>query len=186
MEELQEEKLVGKNILAIVSSPRKGGNSEMLVDRFIEGAQEAGHFPQKICLRDKKIAPCTACEACLGNGGVCVQKDDMEEILQKMIEADVILLSTPVYFYSISAQLKIMIDRTLAGHGKIEKKEFYLIATAAAKKDIMECTMNDMQGFVENVPGSVVKGRIYGSAFKAGEIKGKPAMEEAYEYGKNC
>lgn len=177
---------MGKKVLAIVSSPRRGGNSETLADQFISGAREAGHMAEKVCLRDKKISPCIACEACLKNGGTCVQKDDMEEILQKIIEADVIALSTPVYYYSVSAQLKMMIDRTLAGGGKMKNKEFYFIATAADGEHAMECTMNDMQGFVNCIPDSVVKGKVYGTAFAVGEINGKPEMEQAYAYGKNC
>lgn len=179
---------MSKNILTIVSSPRKGGNSEILVDEFIAGAKEAGHMVKKVCLRDKKISPCLACEACLKNGGTCVQKDDMAEILEQLVAADVIVLSTPVYYYSVSAQLKMMIDRTLAGGEKMKNKEFYFIATAADGPYAMECTMNDMQGFVNCVPGSVVKGKVYGSAFGVGEIrtKGKDTLEEAYAYGKNC
>lgn len=177
---------MGKKVLAIVSSPRRGGNSETLADQFISGAREAGLMAEKVCLRDKKISPCIACEACLKNGGTCVQKDDMAEILQKIIEADVIALSTPVYYYSVSAQLKMMIDRTLAGGGKMKNKEFYFIATAADGEHAMECTMNDMQGFVNCIPDSVVKGKVYGTAFAVGEIKGKPEMEQAYAYGKNC
>ena len=177
---------MSKTILAIISSPRKGGNSETLVEQFVKGAKEAGHSVETVFLRDKKIAPCIACEACLKNGGTCVQKDDMAEILNKIIAADVIVLSTPVYYYSISAQLKVMIDRTLAGGGKMKNKEFYLIATAADGKHAMECTMNDMEGFVACVPGSVVKGKVYGSAFYVGDIQGNPALEEAYHYGKDC
>lgn len=118
---------MSKKVLAIVSSPRKNGNTELLVDEFVKGAREAGHETEKICLREKKIAPCLACEACLRNGGTCVQKDDMAEILPKLIDADVIVLSTPVYYYSICAQLKAMIDRTLpigADDGKMRGKEF--------------------------------------------------------------
>lgn len=177
---------MSKTILAIISSPRKGGNSETLVEQFVKGAKEAGHSVETVFLRDKKIAPCIACEACLKNGGTCVQKDDMAEILNKIIAADVIVLSTPVYYYSISAQLKVMIDRTLAGGGKMKNKEFYLIATAADGKHAMECTMNDMEGFVACVAGSVVKGKVYGSAFHVGDIQGNPALEEAYHYGKDC
>lgn len=177
---------MSKMVLAIVSSPRKGGNSETLVERFIAGAEEAGHTVETIFLRDKKISPCIACEACLRNGGTCVQKDDMADILAKIIAADVIVLSTPVYYYSISAQLKMMIDRTLAGGGKMKNKEFYFIATAADGKHAMECTMNDMQGFVNCIPGSTVKGKIYGSAFHIGDIQGNPALDEAYTYGKSC
>lgn len=110
----------------------------------------------------------------------------MAEILPMIINADVIVLSTPVYYYSICAQLKMMIDRTLAGGGKMKGKEFYFIVTAADKKPAMECTMNDLQGFVNCIPGSTVKGKVYGSAFGIGEIKGNAAMKEAYEYGKSC
>ena len=92
-----------KKVLAIVSSPRKGGNSELLVDEFVKGAKESGHMVEKVCLRGKKIAPCLACEACLKNGGTCVQKDDMTEVLAKLIAAEVIVLSTPVYYYSVCA-----------------------------------------------------------------------------------
>lgn len=175
-----------KNVLAIVSSPRKGGNSETIVERFVTGAKEAGHTVETVFLREKKIAPCLACEACLQNGGTCVQKDDMAEILEQIIAADVIVLSTPVYYYSISAQLKMMIDRTLAAGGKMQNKELYFIATAADGKVAMECTMQDMQGFADCIPGSVVKGKLYGSAFHIGDIQGNPVLEQAYQSGKNC
>lgn len=178
-----------KKVLAIVSSPRKGGNSELLVDEFVKGAQETGQEVEKVCLREKKIAPCIACEACLRNGGTCVQRDDMAEVLQKLIETDVIVLATPVYYYSVCAQLKTMIDRTLpigANGGRMKNKEFYFITTAADGASTMECTMNDLQGFVNCVPGSVVKGRVYGQAFGVGEIKGNPAMKQAYEMGRSC
>ena len=180
---------MSKNVLAIVSSPRKNGNSELLVAEFIKGAQAAGQNVEKICLREKKISPCLACEACLRNGGTCVQKDDMSTVLPKLIAADVIVLSTPVYYYSVCAQLKTMIDRTLpigADGGKMKNKEFYFITTAADSPREMERTMADLQGFVDCVPDSVVKGRVYGQAFGVGEIKGSPAMKEAYELGRHC
>lgn len=177
---------MSKKVLVVVSSPRKGGNSEILCDCFINGAKESGNEVEKLVLREKKIAPCLACEVCLRNGGTCVQKDDMAEILDKLEWADVIVLSTPVYYYSISAQLKMMIDRTLAGGARLKSKEFYLITTAADGKSAMEDTMHDMQGYVRCIPGSSVKGKVYGSAFGVGEINGKPAMEEAYRLGKKC
>lgn len=178
-----------KKVLAIVSSPRKGGNSELLVDEFVKGAKEAGNTVEKVCLREKKIAPCLACEACLRNGGTCVQKDDMAEVLAKLIDADVIVLSTPVYYYSVCAQMKAMIDRSLpigADGGKMKNKEFYFITTAADAPHAMERTMNDLQGYVDCIPGSVVKGKVYGQAFAVGEIKENPVMKEAYTLGKNC
>ena len=177
---------MNKKVLVIVSSPRKGGNSELSCDSFIKGARENGNEVEKLLLREKKIAPCIACEACLRNGGTCVQEDDMAGILDKLVYADVIVLSTPVYYYSVSAQLKVMIDRSLAGGKRLMNKEFYLIATAADGKQAMETTMNDMLGYVRCLSGSSVKGRVYGSAFGIGEIKGKDAVEEAYRLGCGC
>lgn len=175
-----------KQVLAIVSSPRVGSNSEMLVDRFLHGAEEAGHSVEKLTLRGKKIAPCLGCEACLKNGGVCVQKDDMAEINKKILAADVIVLSTPTYYYSISAQLKLVIDRTLCNQGKMEKKEFYFVVTAADGAAAMDTVVADLNGFVACVPGSVVRGEVRGSAFGRGEIAGSPALDEAYRLGKEC
>lgn len=88
-----------------------------------------------------------ACEACLRNGGTCVQKDDMTDGLRKLIEADIVVLSTPVYYYLVCVQLKAMIDRSLsirADGGKMRDKEFYFITTAANDPAAMECTMNDL------------------------------------------
>lgn len=178
-----------KNVLAIVSSPRRGGNSEMLVDEFLRGAAEAGNATEKVCLRERRIAPCHACEVCLGNGGTCIQGDDMAEVLDKLIAADVIVLSTPVYYYSECAQLKTMIDRSLpigANGGRMRDKEFYFITTAADGPAAMERTMADLQGYVDCIPGSKVRGKVYGQAFQRGEIAGSPAMDEAYRMGKGC
>ena len=79
----------------------------------------------------KKVAPCSGCYYCSTHGGACVHKDDMADILQKMIDADVIVLASPVYFYSISAQLKAVIDRTVARWLEVKDKEFYYITTMA-------------------------------------------------------
>lgn len=79
-----------------------------------------------------------------------------------------------------------MIDRTFAGAINMRNKEFYLIATAADGKAAMETTMRDMEGFARCIPESTVKGKIYGSAYRAGDIRNNPVMEEAYRYGKNC
>lgn len=177
---------MSKKVLAIVSSPRKGGNSELLTGQFVNGAKEAGNTVETVFLRDKKINPCLACEHCQRTGGTCVHKDDMAEIMKKLIEADVIVLSTSVYFYSLSAQLKLMIDRTFAGAINMRNKEFYLIATAADGKAAMETTMRDMEGFARCIPESTVKGKIYGSAYRVGDIRKSPVMEEAYQCGRNC
>ena len=105
---------MNKNVLILSGSPRNGGNSDLLCDEFMRGALESGNQVEKIRVAEKKIGYCKACYYCRQSGGVCAIKDDMAEVLQKMIDADVIVLASPVYFYSIDAQLKALIDRTVA------------------------------------------------------------------------
>lgn len=122
-----------KKILILSASPRRNGNSDILCDQFALGAGEAGHEVEKIFLRDKDIHYCTGCYVCEKTKGVCAIKDDMPEILEKIIRTDVLVLSTPVYFYCMNAQLKTVIDRTVARYTEIKNKEAYLIATAEKK-----------------------------------------------------
>ena len=84
---------MSKKVLILSGSPRKGGNSDLLCDEFMRGAQEAGNEVEKIRVVSKKIAPCSACYFCRSHHGECAHKDDMAEVLQKMIDADVIVLS---------------------------------------------------------------------------------------------
>lgn len=176
-----------KRVLILSGSPRKGGNSDSLCEQFAKGAQEAGHKVEKIWIQGKKIAPCLACYYCKDHNGECAIRDDMKEVLDKMIAADVLVLSSPVYFYSISAQLKSVIDRTVARWLEFKNKEFYYIMSAAEDSDtVMDCTLECMRGFAECLEGSVEKGIIYGKGvYKKGEIIGHTAMQEAFEMGKN-
>ena len=173
-------------VLAISASPRKGGNSDVLCDQFLKGAAEAGHVTEKINLGSMKISPCAACYRCMKNHS-CVQKDDMEEILEKLIEADVIVLATPVYFYCMDAQLKIMIDRCLPRYTEIENKIFYHIVTAADPQHAAaDETLAGMRGFMRCLPGAMEKGVIYGTGtWDKGDVFLHPSLQEAYETGKS-
>lgn len=176
-----------KNVLILSSSPRRKGNSDTLCDQFMRGAQEAGHRAEKIFLADKRIAYCKGCGACGESGRTCVQKDDMAEILDKMVAADVIVLATPVYFYSMSGQLKTLIDRTVPRYTEISGKDFYYILTAADNSaEAVTRTLEALRGFTEDcLPGAAEKGIICGlGAWNMGDIQGNPAMREAYEAGK--
>ncbi len=175
-----------KKVLILSASPRKGGNSDLLCDQFMLGAREAGNQAEKIFLRDKKINYCTGCGACQENGGKCVQKDDMAQVLDKMIAADVIVMATPVYFYTMNAQMKTLIDRTCARYTEIKKKDFYFIVAAAdSSRRAMERTLEGFRAFTSCLSRAKEKGIIYGTgAWKAGDIKGSKAMTLAYEMGK--
>ena len=137
-----------KKVLILSGSPRKDGNSDLLCSEFMRGAQESGNEVQKIFVRSKKIVPCNACYYCRDHGGKCALNDDMSEILDAMQAADVIVMASPVYFYSIDAQMKIIIDRSLARWTNIPNKEFYFIMTCADdNRAAMACTLECFRGF---------------------------------------
>ena len=178
---------MSKKVLILSGSPRKGGNSDLLCDEFMRGAIDAGNEVEKIRIAEKKIGYCSACYYCQTSGGVCAKKDDMTEILQKMICADVIVLASPVYFYSIAAQLKAVIDRTVARWTEVKNKEFYYIVTCADdEKESQERTLECFRGYADCVNGAKEMGVIYGTGvYKPGEIRNTPAFTEAYEMGKS-
>ena len=177
---------MSKKILILSGSPRKGGNSDILCDEFMRGAQDAGHTVEKIFIRDQKIGYCNACYACR-ESGVCVLNDGMQEVLEKMAWADVIVMASPVYFYSIDAQMKAVIDRTLAQWTKLADKEFYYIMTAADDEDAaFDTALACFRGFAVCLKGSKEKGIIRGGGvYEAGAVKGTKHMSAAYEMGKS-
>lgn len=173
-----------KKVLILSSSPRRNGNSDLLCDRFLEGAKSSGHTVEKIFIKDKNINYCTGCSSC-SMGKSCPQKDDMPEILEKMINADVIVMATPVYFYTMCGQMKTFIDRTCARYQEISNKDFYFILSAAVgDKAALERTVDAFRGFTDCLENPREKGIIYGvGAWKVGEIKETHAMDEAYKMG---
>lgn len=177
---------MSKKVLVLSASSRKGGNSDLLCDQFALGANEAGNQTEKIFLRDNKIGYCTGCESCYTSHN-CVQKDDMAEILEKMINAEVIVMATPVYFYTMNAQMKTLIDRTVPKYQEITGKEFYFIVAAAdSSEQAMERTLDGFRGFTFCLDDAQEKGVIYGiGAWHKGDIKGSAAMKQAFEMGKN-
>lgn len=175
-----------KKILVLSGSPRKGGNSDLLCDEFMKGAVESGNTVVKINVAQKNISPCSACYYCREHAGECVCKDDMAEILQNIIDADVLVVASPVYFYSISAQLKAVIDRTVARWLEVKNKEFYYIMTAADNdRASMNTTLACLRGYADCVEGAKERGVIYGTGvYEKGEVIGNNTMKEAYEMGK--
>ena len=176
---------MSKNVLIISSSPRRGGNSDTLCDRFMRGAAEAGNEVEKIFLGDRRIGYCTGCGTCSLHGKPCPQQDDAAEIIDKMLAADVIVMATPVYFYTMSAQMKTLIDRFCGEYTRMKNKEFYFIATAAEKDPRkLERTIDAFGGFLDCLENPVVRGVVYGvGVWRVGEIRDKAAMREAYEMG---
>jgi len=179
---------ISKKILVLSSSPRKGGNSDLLCDEFIKGAREAGHQAEKVFLKEKRVNYCTGCGTCLNGRKACPQKDDMPGILEKMISADVIVMATPVYFYTMAAQMKTLIDRCCSRYTEINDKEFYFILSAAdTNKQAMERTLEGFRGFTSCLADAQERGSILGTgAWHVGDIKKSGAMGHAYKMGKQA
>ncbi|MDP8225048.1 MAG: flavodoxin family protein [Candidatus Lernaella stagnicola] len=128
------------HVLGLAASPRREGNSETLLDAFLDGAVSAGAVIEKIRLAERKIAPCIACEKCYETGVCCLQ-DDAADILEKLLVAHVIVLATPVYFYSVTTQAKLLIDRCqalwarqeLLGQTRRHRSKGVLLAVAGSR-----------------------------------------------------
>ena len=173
-----------KQVLVISSSPRKGGNSERLCEEFARGAREAGHNAEVVYLRDHSIGYCRGCYACKTLGH-CVQKDDAETIAKKMLAADVIAFGTPVYFYTMSAQLKTLIDRLVPHYEKI-RADIYLFATAwDPDRKMLELTLESIRGCTRDCfEDCTEKGALaVGNVHQVGDIRGREELTTAFEMG---
>lgn len=174
-----------KKILIISTSPRKGGNSDTLAHEFERGACEAGHAVEFINLCDRTIAFCRGCLAC-GKTNRCVIKDDANAIVEKMHDADVVVWATPIYYYSVSGQMKTMIDRGNPLYDTDYRfTETYLLATAAEDEaEVVDGAKTALQGWVDCFERLSFKGTVFaGGVNNRGDIANHPALTEAYEMG---
>ena len=177
---------MSKNVMIISSSPRKGGNSETLAASFAKCAEEAGHKVETIYLREKNYGFCKGCLACLKLGH-CVIDDDAVEIAARMHDADVLVFATPVYYYSVSGQLKTMLDRANPlFDSDYAFTKAYLLATAAEDgEETVEGTVKAVQGWVDCFERCKLAGTVFaGGVNDVGDIAGHPALEKAYQMGK--
>jgi len=129
-------------ILILCGSPHKNGTTNALADALISGVDGSKHEIEKIFVTEKKIAPCLGCDACRHNGGVCVQKDDMGSVLQSILDADLVVFASPLYYFGFTAQLKAVIDRFYAANTSLraqpEKKAILLTAGGGSEAWIMD------------------------------------------------
>ena len=177
---------MNKKVLIISSSPRKGGNSETLAAAFAKGAREAGHQAETVYLREKQVGFCKGCLACLKLGH-CIIQDDAVEIAAKMHNADVLVFATPVYYYCVSGQLKTMLDRAnpLFGTDYAFTKTYLLATAAEAEPETVEGTEKAIQGWVDCFDRCELAATVFaGGVNGIGDIAGHPALERAYQVGK--
>ncbi len=178
---------MNKKVLIISSSLRKGGNSEMLAKEFEKGALKSGNEVEIVSLRNKSIGFCRGCLACL-RLGKCVIGDDAVEIAEKIKNADVLVFATPVYYYSVSGQLKTMLDRANPLYDSDYRfTDVYLLATAAEdEKTTVEGAEKTVQGWIDCFERARLSGVIFaGGVNDVGDIAGHTGLTEAYEAGKN-
>ena len=175
------------SILIISGSPRKGGNTELLAEAFAKGAAKHHHV-EIVSVRDYKVNPCLGCNACFkSEANTCAQKDDMTVIYEKMSQADMLVIASPVYFYSISAQLKAVIDRF---HNPIRdsfhiKKMALLLVGAASLPELFDAILTEynhcLKFFgIEDVGNVLVRG-----VKDKGDINNTDALNEAYRLGES-
>ena len=173
------------SILIISGSPRKGGNTELLAEAFAKGAAKHHHV-EIVSVRDYKVNPCLGCNACFkSEANTCAQKDDMTVIYEKMSQADMLVIASPVYFYSISAQLKAVIDRF---HNPIRdtfhiKKMAILLVGAASLPELFDAILTEynlcLKFFdIEDAGKVLVRG-----VKDKGNINNTDALNEAYTLG---
>lgn len=180
-----------KKVLVVLGSPRKKGNSAVLAEQIAKGAKSAKAKVETIFLQGKTIAPCKACYACQKkNSKGCSIQDDMQELYPKLIEADAWVIASPVYWFTLSAQTKLFMDRCFAlpaYHPDPFKGKRIAVAMAYGGEDPFDSgcinalrTFQDAYRYTE----SNLVGMVYGSAMEAGEIasNGK-VMEEAFDLG---
>ena len=175
------------NILALVGSPRLGGNTDFLFDQALKEAAELGAQTEKIILSQYAVAPCLGHDDC-GSFESCVQKDDTSWILDRFCEADGVILATPVYYYNVAAQLKAFMDRNyfLYMHDRKSQARSVGIIVVAQSEGI-EDTVHTLKRYINEV-FKVPEDRVlelHGYAFRLGEANNNPQLvERAREFGR--
>ena len=189
-----------KKVVVISTSLRHGSNSDMLAEKFVEGAKAAGNDVEKISLVGKNIQFCKGCMACQKAASQkeqtrpevkqvrCVIKDDVNDIMAKVLKADVICWATPIYYYEMSGQMKTLIDRMNAMYEQdYQFRDVYLLTTAAENEtETPKRAETGLTGWIDCYPKSRLAGTLFcGGVNDAREIEGNPKLQEAYELGKS-
>lgn len=175
------------NIVLLQGSPRRKGSTSLLSDSFIKGAQESGHQVKRFDLASMNIHPCIGCVAC-GYEGPCVQKDDNEIVKKALLEADMVVFATPLYYFGMSAQLKTIIDRFCAYNSSLQKKHLKSALLTVAW-DSEEWTFDALKGYYHTLVRYL---NMEDCGIVLGYGCGTPAItkqsiypNEAYELGKS-
>jgi multimeric flavodoxin WrbA len=172
-------------ILALVGSPRKGGNTDTLIGEILKGCRTTGNTSEKLYLYDYEISACTDCRSCKSGDYVCVLPDGMQQIYPKMEEADVIIFGTPVYWYGPTAKMKLLVDRMrpFIARRTLQGKKAVIVAPSEEGPDACDPLIEMFRRSFDYL-GIKLAGRVLAKAYEKGEIKGNPEeLKKAYEFG---
>jgi len=180
-------------VLGIMGSPRIKGNTDLLLDAALEGAHKLGAETEKLVLDKLKIGPCREYYGCLRDGN-CVIRDDMDNIYPKLLGTDAIIVASPIFFYTVSAQTKLFIDRcqalwarryilkTPVGAGK---KGAFIAVGATRGEKLFDGARLTVRYFFKAINAAYTEELLVRGVDKRGEIKEHPtALADAYELGK--
>ena len=174
-------------VLVITASLRAGSNSDVLAERLIAGARDAGHEVEQISLKGKNIRFCIGCLACQKTQK-CVLGDDAVWIAEKVKNADTLVFATPIYYYEMSGQMKTLLDRLNPLYPSDYRfRRVYLLTTAAEDESyVPEKAVSGLQGWVDCFEKAEFAGALFcGGINDPGEASGKKdAQDKAYEFGK--
>ena len=172
-------------ILALIGSPRKGGNTDVLVDEILGGAQAKGHNVEKLRLYDHEILPCLDCRGCKKGENSCVLKDGMQEIYPKLQDSDLIIFGTPVYWYGPTAKMKLLVDRLrpFIASGKLKGKRGLLVVPSEEGPGCCGPLM-EMFRMSFDYLGMEMAGSILARAYERGEVRSNTKeMKKAQDLG---
>ena len=185
------------NIVAVYGSPRRHGNTASLLKRSVQGARDAGAIVDEIVLRDLKMSPCLEIYGCLQDGRCAIQ-DDFQGICDKMLAADGMMLASPIFFYTVSAHTKILMDRcqslwvkkywiekTRMGRSVPKRKGLFISVGATNGKRLFEGALLSVRYFFDVLDMTLWKSLLYrGIDFKGDVLKRPECLDEAYNTGK--
>lgn len=181
-----------KKVLVLLGSPRKNGNSALLAEKIAQGAQSQGAEVKTVFLHGLELEPCKSCYACQVPGSKgCSIDDEMQKLFPDMLAADAWVIASPVYWFTMSAQTKIWMDRCFAFPAYAEDpfsgKRIAIAMSYGGEDPFDSGCVNALRTFQDAYAyvGSKIVGFVYGSAMKAGDIKkNKAVLEAAEELGK--
>lgn len=173
------------NIVILNGSPRKNGNTEIMVDTFLKGAEKSGNQVQKFNLGEMKVAPCLGCSYCLSHDGECVQKDDMKTILEAVDTADMLVLASPIYWFSVTGQTKCAIDRLYARARKGFHIQYTGLLLDSGAEGVFDSAIS-LYKATNSYVGWKDRGIItIGGMTKKGDMSNHAKLEEVYQFGES-